>query len=73
MKDGLSGGKIETGRAVRCLALARGERMVAWVPGMLLNIVETLSGSGSIFVLEAACFANRLDVGRKEKTNQRGI
>lgn len=37
MKDGLSGGKIETGRAVRCLALARGERMVAWVSGMLLN------------------------------------
>lgn len=46
--------------------------MVAWVLGMLLNIVETLSGSGSIFVLEAACFANRLDVGRKKKQIKEG-
>lgn len=46
--------------------------MEAQAPGVLLKIVKTLSGSGSVFELEAVCLPNRLDVGRKERTNQRG-
>lgn len=47
--------------------------MLVQAPGVLLKILKILSGSGSIFELEASCLANRLDVGRKERANQRGI